>query len=84
MKPLKKAAQKNVQVNKECYTADIADLLEIPGVFDLSSVSGVSADEGDYRVSLAHVKDLKVVLDEYGYYNTVAVMENGDTIFVTL
>ena len=74
MKPLKKAAQKNVQVNKECYTAD----------FDLSSVSGVSADEGDYRVSLAHVKDLKVVLDDYGYYTTVAVMESGETIFVTL
>lgn len=84
MKPLKKAAQKNVQVNKECYTADIADLLEIPGIFDLSSVSGVSADEGDYRVSLAHVKDLKVMLDEYGYYNTVAVMESGEIIFVTL
>ena len=66
MKPLKKAAQKNVQVNKDCYTADIADLLEIPGIFDLSSVSGVSADDGDYRVSLAHIKDLKVMLDDYG------------------
>lgn len=84
MKPLKKAAQKNVQVNKECYTADIADLLEIPGIFELSSVSGVSADEGDYLVSLAHVKDLKVVLDDYGYYTTVAVMESGETVFVTL
>lgn len=84
MKPLKRASQKNVQVNKECYTADIADLLEIPGIFDLSSVSGVSADEGDYRISLAHVKDLKVVLNEYGYYNTVAVMESGETVFVTL
>lgn len=84
MKPLKRASQKNVQVNKDCYTADIADLIEIPGVFDLSNVSGVSADEGDYRVSLAHVKDLKVVLDEYGYYNTVAVMNSGETIFVTL
>lgn len=84
MKPLKRAYQKNVQVNKDCYTADIADLIEIPGVFDLSNVSGVSADEGDYRVSLAHVKDLKVVLDEYGYYNTVAVMNSGETIFVTL
>lgn len=84
MKPLKRASQKNVQVNKECYTADIADLLEIPGIFDLSSASGVSADEGDYRVSLAHVKDLKVMLDEYGYYNTVAVMESGEIIVVTL
>ena len=84
MKPLKKAAQKNVQVNKECYTADIADLLEIPGIFDLPRVSGVSADEGDYRVSLAHVKDLKVMLDEYGYYNTVAVMNSGETVFVNL
>lgn len=84
MKPLKRASQKNVQVNKDCYTADIADLLEIEGIFDLSNVSGVSADEGDYRVSLAHVKDLKVVLDEYGYYNTVAVMESGETVFVTL
>ena len=84
MKPLKKAAQKNVQVNKDCYTADIADLIDIQGIFDLSSVSGVSADEGDYRVSLAHVKDLKVVLDEYGYYNTVAVMNSGETVFVNL
>lgn len=84
MKPLKKAAQKNVQVNKDCYTADIADLLEITGVFELSSVSGISADEGDYRVSLAHVKDLNVVLDDYGYYTTVAVMESGETIFVSL
>ena len=84
MKPLKRASQKNVRVNKECYTADIADLLEIPGIFDLSSASGVSADEGDYRVSLTHVKDLKVMLDEYGYYNTVAVMESGEIIVVTL
>ena len=81
MKPLKKAAQKNVQVNKDCY---IADLLEITGVFELSNVSGISADEGDYRVSLAHVKDLKVVLDDYGYYTTVAVMESGETVFVSL
>lgn len=84
MKPLKKAAQKNVQVNKDCYTTDIADLLDMQGIFDLSSVSGVSADEGDYRVSLAHVKDLKVMLDDYGYYTTVAVMESGETIFVSL
>lgn len=84
MKPLKKAAQKNIQINKNCYTADIADLLDIQGIFDLSSVSGVSADEGDYRVSLAHVKDLKVMLDDYGYYTTVAVMESGETIFVSL
>lgn len=84
MKPLKRASQKNVQVNKDCYTADIADLLEITGVFELSSVSGISADEGDYRVSLAHVKDLNVVLDDYGYYTTVAVMESGETIFVSL
>lgn len=84
MKPLKKAAQKNIQVSKDCYTADIADLLDIQGIFDLSSLSGVSADEGDYRVSLAHVKDLKVMLDDYGYYTTVAVMESGETIFVSL
>ncbi len=89
MKPLKKAAQKNVQknvqVNKDFYTvADIADLLEIAGIFELSSVSGDSADEGDYRVSLAHVKDLKVMLGEDGYYSTVAVMESGETVFVSL
>lgn len=84
MKPLKKAAQENVQVDKYCYTAEIAELLEIPGIFDLSTVSGNSADEGDYRVSLTHVKDLKVVLNDYGYYTTVAVMESGETIFVTL
>ena len=84
MKPLKKAAQKNVQVNKECYTAEIADLLEIPGIFDLSGISCVSADERYYRVALSRVKDLKVILDDYGYYTTVAVMESGETVFVTL
>lgn len=77
MKPLKKATQKNVSVRMDAYTQEeIEKIKNISGIFDIC--------DGDYRISLNCVKDLKVSLADDGYYYTVAVMNSGETIFVEL
>lgn len=83
MKPLKKAAQKSVSIFRDVYTDEqYYALKDVFGVFDIKDVYENAASE--LRVSLDEVKDLKVVLDGYGYYTNVAVMKNGETVFVTL
>lgn len=83
MKPLKKAAQKNVSIFRDVYTDEqYYALKDVFGVFDIKDVYENAASE--LRVSLDEFKDLKVVLDGYGYYTNVAVMKSGETVFVTL
>lgn len=83
MKPVKRAKQKNVAVDRSYYTDDqYAHLEDIIGVFDIGFLC--DEDEKNLRVVLSLVKDLKVVLDEYGYYTTVAVMETGEQIYIEL
>ena len=40
--------------------------------------------EVELRVFTSEMKTLNVVLDKYGYYTTVAIMDNGNKYFVSL
>lgn len=93
MKPRKTAQQRNVSLDLNAYTyQQVEDLLaHVPGVFSLFEVDGTPYEECAHRdyleqtvVSLAHVKDLRVALDGYGFYHNVAVMDTGEQLFVTL
>lgn len=93
MKPRKTAQQRNVYLDTDAYTYQQIDklLAHVPGVFSLFEVDGTPCEECAHRdyleqtvVSLAHVKDLRVMLDEFGYYRNIAVMETGEHLFVIL
>lgn len=76
MKIRKRAEQKNFRVNKYYYNdVDYMCLLKIDGVGTIGG-SIVVFSEG--------ATDVKVVLDEYGYYTTVAVMKTGEQIYIEL
>lgn len=78
MKILKKAVQKNVMVETSYYTeAQMNEMFAEGKVFKI--------DEDDvYRVYTEHCSELKVELDKYGYYVTVAVMKDGSKININL
>ena len=85
MKPVKKAQQKNVQIETEYYIREeLEELEKIEGVFRISEDTDEEPQDDDLRVSLDSVKDIKVVLDEYGSYGNVVVMNTGETIHVIL
>ena len=82
MKPLKKANQKNVYVQREFYNdSEYYQLRNIKGVFDNPFILG-KFDE--LLVSLQEVKDLSVALGQFGYYCIVADMKSGEKIIVNL
>ena len=80
MKPLKKAKQKNVEIDRNYYTeAQYAALASIEGVGTIEH-----GEDAKLRVFFDNVVDIKVVLDGCGYYCTVCVMDSGETIHVSL
>ena len=82
MKPLKKAKQKNVEIDRNYYTeAQYAALASIEGVGTIEHFDG---GDTKLRVFFENVVDIKVVLDECGDYCTVCVMNSGETIHVSL
>lgn len=84
MKPLRRAAQRNVRVNISYYTLEELDnLLEIEGVFDLCRMIDTNINNHDYRVSLEDVNALRIELF-HGYYVNVAVLKSGEKIIVEL
>lgn len=93
MKPRKSAQQRNVSLDLNAYTYEQVETLltTVPGVFSLFEVDGTPFEETDHRdyleqavVSLAHVVNLYVDLDPYGYYCNVATMDTGEHLYVTL
>lgn len=93
MKPRESAQQRNVSLDLNTYTYEqIEDLLAtVPGVFSLFEVDGTPIEETSHRdyleqtvVSLAHITNLYVGLDPYGYYRNVATMETGEHLYVIL
>lgn len=77
MKPLKRAKQQNVALNTDYYTET-----EIVEMYNNSEIDYLdeSFDPNQKRpvIYTEDIKSLKVVLDEFGYYTTVAVKNNKE------
>ena len=94
MKTLKNATQKNVLVNCDYYTLDeINSYLDEHVFFTFDEKFDVSYERltsyvfgnRTVRLSLDDVKELKVIYNkEYQFYTTVAILNNGTNIYVSL
>lgn len=94
MKTLKNATQKNVLVDCDYYTiGEINGYLDKHVFFTLNEKHETSYDHitsythecREVRLFLEDVKELKVIYNrEYECYATVAVLNDGTNIFVTL
>lgn len=93
MKPHKTAEQRNVAIDTYAYTDErLHEMLRnIKGVFSMYQIDAIDTAYTSERlyldgaaISLQHVKDLRVELDEYGYYRSVAVMDSGEHIYIVL
>ena len=92
MKILKSAKQKNVLVDGGWYTVnEINELLDKHIIFTLDNDFKVSYEHVNYsyidnlRLSLNKVNELKVIYNkEMECYATVAVLDNGNYIYVRL
>lgn len=92
MKVLKSAKQKNVLVDYEWYTVnEINEFLDKHILFTLDDNFKVSYEHVNYsdvknvRLFLNKVKELKVIYNqEMWCYSTVAVMNDGNYIYVRL
>ena len=88
MKTLKKAEQKNVELNTSFYTSnEIDNMLLAHEIFYINKSFCIcySVDEYNHeplRVNIETGSELKVVLNE-GFYTTVLV-QNGKEYFVAL
>lgn len=79
MKTLKKAEQRNVILKKDYYNEkQLNDILQKDYSFKLKY------DNGSIRISLHYAKEIKVILDDYGYYKTVVIMNDGNQYYITL
>ena len=93
MKIRKNANQHNLILNKDYYTlTDITEMLlnkEITyfiGDYE-ECYEPLTACELEYttlRIFTENLVELKVVVDEYGYYTNIAVDKNGKKYYVTL
>lgn len=90
MKPLKKANQRNAELNKDYYTrTDLEKMLSNHEVFFFNegysmSYNTQNPEEEELRVDLFKMKEIKVILDPYGYYTTVCVDNEGRQYYVNL
>lgn len=94
MKILKHAEQKNFIVNKDMYTKHEIENLMYQGFvfwFDenmstmMNEVEWHKYNETVFRIYAVNITEIKVVYNkEYGFYETVAILYNGDMIHITL
>ena len=91
MKILKRAEQKNIILNKDYYNIyQVNSLLDQHIIFYIDSNHDACYDnvymfdDIDFRLFTDNIKEIKVELDEYKYYTTVAVHNNGNKYYVTL
>lgn len=88
MKTLKKAEQRNVILKKDYYTIyQLNDMLKKDYIFTLEkniNINDIYTNDIDIRISLHYAKEIKVVLDNYGYYKNVVVMEDGCQYYINL
>ena len=94
MKILKKAQQKNIEVNTDFYNVyQINEMLDRKLIFYLDeelnqkhdNISSFALFEGEYtfRIFTNNLKELKVVSDD-GYYTTIAITNEGEKLYVKL
>ena len=92
MKILKKAQQKNIEVNTDFYNIyEVNKLLDRKLIFYLdnefnecyNNVTDIEYFENvyTYRIFTSKLKELKVVLED-GYYTTIAITNDGEKIYV--
>lgn len=85
---IKSATQVNVIVNSEYYTiANLNKMFESHIIFRFSSSSNFEEEYSSINTysDLENVKELKVVYNkEYECYETVAVLNSGELIHVSL
>ena len=95
MKILKDAKQKNVELNKDYYNEEeIRKLLEnetifyIDDSFECSNNTDVMLrwidEDVVFRISTTRIVELKVIVDDEGYYTTVAIDNDDNKYYVTL
>ena len=94
MKILKKASQKNVEINTDFYNVyQINEMLDRKLIFYLDNELNEKYDnilsfdlfEGIYtfRIFTSNLKELKVASDD-GYYTTIAITNEGEKLYVKL
>ncbi len=82
MRPVKSAEQRNVTIDSNHYLVDELEYIAtLDGVFNPYN-DGIYID--GLRVSLAHVKAIRVVLDEFGFYRNEVELKNGEHLYVVL
>jgi len=97
MKPLKKARQKNAPINKYYYSnSELLDMWNAGEIWTTERdengeylkpepLKGYrNVIDYEFRLFLADIKDLKVALDDFGIYTTVAVSNSGKTYYINL
>lgn len=93
MKIAKRAEQKNIILNKDYYTPSEINLMLAAGeIFYFTKdfnasyepITNWEFDEAVFRIYTDDLSEIKVVLDEYKFYSTVAVGKNGKTYFVNI
>lgn len=85
MKPLKKASQRNAEVNRGYYTdEEYWNLKLFSGVSTLKEATGLDFAGEELRVFFEDCKEIKVVLDENGHYTNAAVLNNGLSVYINL
>lgn len=76
MKIAKRAEQKNFIVNFDCYNGKEQEEL-------IASGKLFKTDDNDsWRISTSKLKEVKVVLNEYGYYETVGIDNDDNAIHI--
>lgn len=78
MKIAKRAEQKNFIVDFDYYNGKEQEEL-------IASGKLFKTDDNDsWRISTSELKEVKVVLNEYGYYETVGIDNDGNTIHICI
>jgi len=96
MKTLKRAKQRNTAIDELMYSVEeIQELInntKAARIFDWEKnypecVDGkfvTYSNKENARLFLDYVTEIKVICDKEGYYRTVAVLDNGLTVYVNL
>lgn len=95
MRILKKAEQKNFVVRRDFYTVDkLFEMYDIGYIYsyDFDKYETIeynsSYDIGEhdvFRVSVDIINEVKVIyLDDCGFYANVAVLNDGNKVFISL